>query len=120
MKKLIVGFILSAFLSMTGVAAEPAATPESIEKGKQSYATNCLACHGASGDGNGPAGAYMKPKPRDLAKEKFKKGDKPGSVFKVLSEGLAGTSMAGYGHLPVEERWAITHYILTFRNGAKK
>ena len=53
-------------------------TPELLEKGKTVYTVNCMTCHGEKGDGNGPAGQYMNPKPRDFAKEKFK-GGKSGS-----------------------------------------
>jgi len=100
-------------------AAGPAVTPALLEKGKTSYTTNCMTCHGEKGDGNGVAGAMMNPKPRNFIVDKFKKGDKPDKVFKTVSEGLAGTSMVGFGHLPEEERWALTHYLLSFRKAKK-
>lgn len=105
--------------SIFAQAAGPAVTPALLEKGKASYATNCMTCHGEKGDGNGVAGAMMNPKPRNFIVEKFKKGDKPDKVFKTVSEGLPGTSMVGFGHLPEEERWALTHYLLSFRNVKK-
>jgi mono/diheme cytochrome c family protein len=40
-----------------------------IEAGKQLYAANCAACHGASGMGDGPAAQSLNPKPQPLAKE---------------------------------------------------
>lgn len=92
-----------------------ASTPELVAKGKASYATNCLMCHGEKGDGNGPAGAVMNPKPRNFATDKFKQGDKAEQVFKTISEGVKGTAMAGFGHLSEDDRWALTHYVLTFR-----
>jgi mono/diheme cytochrome c family protein len=48
--------------------AKPAAaavTPAAIEKGKGIYKTNCAACHGETGKGDGPAAGVMKPPPRD-------------------------------------------------------
>ncbi len=95
--------------------AVPASTPEMIEKGKASYATNCLSCHGASADGMGPAGQYLNPKPRNLVKDTFKKGDKPENVFDVITNGLPGTTMTAFGHLKEDERWALTHYVLSLR-----
>jgi mono/diheme cytochrome c family protein len=95
-------------------------TPELVEKGKASYTVNCATCHGDKGDGNGPAGGMMNPKPRNLMTEKFKAGDKPEQLFKTLTNGLTGTSMAPYGHLPEDERWALTHYVLSLRGPAKK
>lgn len=36
-------------------------------KGKEIYAANCSSCHGDTGKGDGPAGAALDPKPRDLS-----------------------------------------------------
>ena len=103
-------FVLSTSAALAG--APPAATPDSIAKGKSSFTTNCVTCHGELGDGNGPAGAMMNPKPRNLSDTKsYKGGSKPADMFKTVSEGLKGTSMTAFGHLPEDERWALVHYI---------
>ncbi|MBI3534615.1 MAG: cytochrome c [Deltaproteobacteria bacterium] len=91
----------------------PKVTPELLAKGKASFEVNCLTCHGATGDGNGPAGQYMNPKPRNFGKDKLKNGDTPESMFKTVSNGLVNTAMVAFGHLPEEERWAIILYIRT-------
>lgn len=56
-------------------AAEPAASApaaasisaEARAEAKQVFDTRCFACHGAGGQGDGPASAGLNPKPRDLA-----------------------------------------------------
>jgi len=111
----VVSLLMTALGSTSVFAGAPASTPELIEKGKTSYATNCLICHGDKHDGNGPAGAALNPKPRNLVSDKFKKGDKAPQIFKTISEGLAGTTMTGYGHLPEDERWGLTHFIVSLR-----
>lgn len=94
-------------------------TPELLAKGKAAYMTNCTVCHGELGDGNGPAGAAMNPRPRNFAKDQFKKGDQPQQVFNTVSKGLEGTAMAGFGHLPEEDRWGLTYYVLSLRKAKK-
>lgn len=110
--------ILAALFSITSYAATkaPASSPAMIEKGKASYAANCATCHGDSGDGMGPAGQYMNPKPRNFSKDKFKKGDKVEQIFQTITKGLAGTAMTAYGHLSEDDRWALSHYIVSLRS----
>jgi mono/diheme cytochrome c family protein len=43
------------------------ATAENLKAGKQLYEHNCVACHGATGRGDGPASEGLDPPPADLA-----------------------------------------------------
>lgn len=84
------------------------------EKGAALYQTNCVACHGTLADGKGPAAAAFKPPPRDFLDPaaKWTKSRELTIMFKTISEGNAGTAMAGFaGVLSVQERWAIVHYL---------
>ena len=53
----------------------------------------------------------MKPRPRNLIEGKWTAGGDRIGLYKTLKNGLAGTSMAAFGHLPVIDRWAMVHYI---------
>lgn len=109
-------FFLLAFMALPAMAGKaPPSSPELIAKGQVSYKTNCAVCHGDKGDGNGPAGASLNPKARNFISEKFKYGTKPEQVFKVITEGSKNTSMASFGHLSEDERWALTHFVLSLR-----
>jgi mono/diheme cytochrome c family protein len=117
--KLILCGTFMSILSFAGGKA-PASTPALLEKGKAAYTTNCLSCHGEKGDGNGPAGAYLNPKPRNYATDKFKKGDKVEQIFESITKGLPGTMMVAYGHLSEEERWGMAYYVKQLQKAGKK
>jgi mono/diheme cytochrome c family protein len=93
----------------------PKVTPELLEQGKQVYAVNCVPCHGEKGDGNGPAAAALTPKPRDFGKEPFKQGELPAEVFVTLTYGVKDTPMVPFAHLSEDERWALSHFVLSLK-----
>ncbi len=121
MKKLALIIVGSLFIAASASAAPkaPKKTPELLKKGQEIFAINCVACHGSSGLGDGPAAVALNPKPRSFIKDKFKNGDKPGQVYKSISEGLPGTPMVAYAHLSDADRWALTYHVLSFRADKK-
>ena len=46
-------------------AASAKVTPAMLERGREVYKANCVACHGESGKGDGPGAGVLKPPPRD-------------------------------------------------------
>ncbi|MES2857272.1 MAG: cytochrome c [Bdellovibrionota bacterium] len=84
-----------------------------VAHGKQLFTTNCAMCHGASGKGDGPAGASLNPKPRNLVEGQWKFGGTRLGLFGVLHDGIKGTSMQAYKHMPPVDRWALVHYVRT-------
>lgn len=117
--------VLSLFclaFATAAAAAEhgPKRTPALLEKGKASYQRNCAGCHGEKGAGDGPAAAAINPKPRNFATDAFKNGAKPAQIFATVNAGIAGTSMAPFGFLPEEERWAVAHYVADLKAAASK
>lgn len=75
------------------------------------YKNSCAMCHGATGVGDGPAGAALVPKPRNLVEGKWKKGGSSKALFLTLTNGLPGTSMSGYQYMPVADRWALVQFV---------
>lgn len=108
--------LLSAATARAG--EPPKKTADLVAKGKASYEVNCASCHGAAGRGDGEVGAALDPKPRDLVAGTFRNGVKAAQVYATLEKGIDGTTMVSYGHLPEDERWALTYYVLELR-GAK-
>jgi mono/diheme cytochrome c family protein len=67
------------------------------------YDRYCLACHGAAGDGAGPAAPWLYPKPRDFGKALYRYRTTPSGrppsdedLARVIRDGLPGTSMPGF------------------------
>jgi DMSO reductase family type II enzyme heme b subunit len=94
--------------------------------GKGTYEKKCLLCHGEKGDGKGPGAELLLPRPRDFTKGLYKirtTGNKTPTdqdIFRIITEGMPGTSMPGWGVLPERERWNLVAYLKTFAPEAFK
>ncbi len=98
--------------SASKMKALSSSTPELVAKGKELYAVNCVACHGVSGQGDGGAAASLNPKPRNYTSaEGWKNGRSPAQIFKTLTEGIPGGSMASFSTFSIEDRWALSHFV---------
>ena len=78
-----------------------------LTRGQALYAENCASCHGAAGDARTPLAGTMDPPPiafadRERARERSLFG-----LYQVIDQGLEGTAMASFGHLPEEDKWAL-------------
>jgi len=89
-----------------------------LQLGREVYTRQCAGCHGATGDGNGPAGAHLVPPPRDYRNGVFKftstpRGSKPrrDDLRRILRYGAKGTSMPAFRFLSDEETEAVIDYV---------
>ncbi len=89
-----------------------------VAHGKEKYMAVCSMCHGNAAMGDGPAGAALNPKPRNLVEGKWVAGGKTIDLFNTIKKGLPGTAMAPFGHLPLLDRWAITHFVRSITKNA--
>jgi mono/diheme cytochrome c family protein len=89
-----------------------APSPELTARGKQLFEANCVPCHGPSGHGDGPASATMDPRPRNLTSPNgWTNGYELPGIFKTLTQGVSGTSMASFNYLSKKDRMALAHYV---------
>lgn len=78
------------------------------------FKTNCEACHGSQGHGDGPAGAALNPAPKNLAELQVKAGDD--YLFWRITAGKEGTSMVAWkGVLTDEQIWQVVAFIRTLK-----
>ena len=111
-------FFLFSFGPAPGQAQKvPKKTPELLAQGKKLYDQYRLTCHGAKGDGKGPAGVLLKPPPRDfnmpLNQWTRSKGDLK-KVFDVISKGVPNTAMVSWAHLSEQDRWGLVYFVEGF------
>jgi len=88
------------------------ATKASIQKGKEIYEKTCALCHGAKGDGKGPAGAGLNPKPTNFMESHGEKMT-DGEHFWKITTGK-GAMPSFEKDLTAEERWHMINYVNTF------
>lgn len=89
-----------------------------VKSGAQLFAQLCVACHGASGKGDGPGAKglidiWKNPiTPGNLTKEHHKSGDKPADLYRTIVTGFDGTPMVGFGEaLKPAHVWDLVAYI---------
>lgn len=88
---------------------------------RQIYDKKCAPCHGAEGKGDGPGAAALDPKPRDFTRGLYKIRSTPSGMpptdadlFRIITDGMPGTSMPGWKVLPERDRWNLVAYLKTF------
>jgi DMSO reductase family type II enzyme heme b subunit len=101
-----------------GDAQKSAVTLSPLEQGRAVYDLHCSACHGANGDGNGPASVWLFPKPRNFNTGMFKLQSTPAGtppsdddLLQTITRGMAGSSMPSFTYLPEADRRASVAYV---------
>lgn len=97
----------------------PSRTTDELRQGAALYNRYCVQCHGVTGDGAGPAGAYLDPRPRDYRRGIFKftstpYGAKPrrADLARTIRVGVSGTAMPPFALLTDVEIEALVDYVL--------
>jgi len=86
----------------------------SIASGKALYAQECAACHGESGQGNGPLGLSLNPPPSNLTEHAVVGIHTDTQLFDWITFGYPNSAMPGFGdQLNEKERWDLVNYIRT-------
>jgi putative copper resistance protein D len=82
-----------------------------IEQGGRLYHQHCAACHGATGQGDGPAGRGLPRRPADL-RAAHVGAHTAGDLYWWITHGIPAGGMPGFsGQLSEEERWSLVNYV---------
>jgi mono/diheme cytochrome c family protein len=97
----------------------PEVSTAQLRHGEALFSRYCVPCHGVTGDGQGVAGVYMNPKPRDYRPGIFKftsttYGSKPlrDDLIRTVKRGIRGTSMPSFSLFSAGELDAVVDYVL--------
>ncbi|MDQ3811974.1 MAG: cytochrome c, partial [Chloroflexota bacterium] len=84
----------------------------SLATGQRVYTTNCEACHGESGRGDGPAGLRLVPRPADLRVHSQPGVHLDGELYYWISYGFPNSAMPSFkDRLSEEDRWHVINYL---------
>jgi Cytochrome c. len=102
--------LADALLQAYPVPTAPEHAPD-LAHGATLYQNQCVACHGATGHGDGPAGLQLSPRPVNFTDQTRADQRSALSLYEVISQGVEGTPMASYAgnSLPmIVGRWRTT------------
>lgn len=105
--------IQAQVIKLSGLELAPAKWP-SLGHGKQLFAQSCVACHGATGAGDGSAGAALDPKPANFL-DSHMRALSPFQAFNTIRLGVPGTGMAAYHALSDKDVWDLAFYVVSLR-----
>jgi mono/diheme cytochrome c family protein len=93
---------------------------EDLNLGRQVYTEYCMACHGETGEGNGPASKGSVPSPRNFTQGLYKFGlvqngglPTDDDFKRIIQKGLKGTGMLAWD-ISDKQTYAVTQYIKSF------
>jgi mono/diheme cytochrome c family protein len=110
------------------IPAETAATPESIQRGRELYdKLGCFECHGKEGHGDGPSAPTLRDSkgnpiaPYDFTvRTRFKCGNSDRDLYRIFMTGLDGTPMPSYSYwLKSDQAWDLVHFLRTLQSHGK-
>jgi copper transport protein len=85
---------------------------ESIASGQALFSTNCAACHGQTGKGDGPVGMTLNPRPADLTQHAIVGIHTDAQLFEWITNGFPGSRMPAFqSALSDTERWHLVNFI---------
>ena len=87
----------------------------SIARGKEVFAASCVACHGDTGRGDGPAAGAFDPPPANLHEDHVQILT-DGAMFSIIHNGVEGSGMPAFeGTIGEEDIWNVVNYIRIFK-----
>jgi serine protease Do len=99
-----------------GLRPFPLGQPD-LARGRELYASDCAACHGSGGAGDGPASSWQDPRPSAFTDARMNRVS-PHQIHGAVAFGIDGTAMPSYADVrSPEDIWAVAFHVMTLREG---
>ena len=95
------------------VQVAPKRMPD-VRRGSELYASQCAACHGLAGAGDGPAGRNLDPAPSNFHDAARMEQRSVFGLYNTITLGVPGTGMTSFQQLSEDDRWALAFYVSNF------
>jgi mono/diheme cytochrome c family protein len=83
--------------------------------GQLLYQSNCAACHGAQGNGDGPNAFGLRPRPADFTQHMLPGKHTDGQIYVWIRDGYPESAMPAWGQrLSDQQIWQLVTYLRTF------
>jgi mono/diheme cytochrome c family protein len=88
-------------------------------RGADIYRQECRACHGETGDGDGPAGRALDPAPTNFRDPAWSRSATPLEAYAAVTNGVPDTAMLAWDiALEPEERWDVAFHVWSLAGSA--
>jgi high-affinity iron transporter len=105
--------LAARLLAAYPVPLAPTAAPD-FARGARLYAETCASCHGATGRADTGVARAMDPPPIAFADRERARERSIFALYQVIEQGLEGTAMQSFAHLPTADRWALAFHVGRF------
>lgn len=97
-------------IRLTEIDVAPRGLPD-LSNGAKLYQTNCTACHGITGRGDGAAGSGLDPKPANFHDHDLIWNSAPYKFYNTIRLGVPGTGMTAFPQLSDKEVWDLAFFL---------
>jgi high-affinity iron transporter len=101
--------LAASLLAAYPVPLAPQEAPD-LSRGAALYNANCASCHGLDGRAETAMSKGMDPPPIAFADRARAAERSVFGLYQVIDQGLEGTAMGSYAHLPAADKWALAFY----------
>ena len=95
------------------IPSDRLASDDARARGRALFLHKCALCHGVRADGQGVRRQGLSQPAANFQSVDWRSHTNPRDVYRVLSEGIRGTSMPGWPTLSNEEKWDLVAYVLS-------